>query len=146
MGRLLWPLALAVTFFIGWAAAGVARKPSALQEGNQRQEVSRLQQQVTALQARLRAREDLVASRQSGAGYAAAPSGASSGAGAPPGSRFGGGREERVFPEGRARGGGAAQSQSGPPAARAAGAVASPANVQTALDRFYKYLEARNFE
>ena len=144
MGRLLWPLALTVTFFIGWAAAGVARKPPAVQEGDRPHEVSRLQQQVTALQARLRAREDLAASRQSGAGYAAAPSGVSSGAGAPLGSRLGGGREERMVPEGRARGGGAAQSQSGPQANRASGAVASPANVQTALDRFYTYLETIN--
>ena len=49
-----------------------------------------------------------------------------------------------MVPEGRARGGGAAQFQSGPQADRASGAVASPANVQTALDRFYTYLETIN--
>src|SRR3990167_6889004 len=58
MGRLLWPLALVVTFVIGGAAGGLARKgPSAAPDVDQQKTVSRLEQQVTTLQARLRARE-----------------------------------------------------------------------------------------
>jgi hypothetical protein len=141
MGRILWPLALVVTFFIGWSASGVARKPSAVVGSDQPQEVVRLQQQVATLQARLRAREDLAASRQSGTDSA---SGVYSGAGAPLGSRFGAGGEERRFPGGRAPGGGTAESHRGPQVDRAPGTGASPANVQLALGRFYQYLEATN--
>ena len=68
MGRLYWPLALVVTFFVGWAAATFVRTgPAAVQEAEQHETVTRLQQQVDTLQSRLRAREDLAASRPSGA-------------------------------------------------------------------------------
>src|SRR5438477_8649807 len=68
MGRLYWPLALVVTFFVGWAAATFVRTgPAAVHEAEQHETVTRLQQQVDTLQARLRAREDLAAVRQSGA-------------------------------------------------------------------------------
>ena len=144
MGRILWPLALIVTFVIGWSASSVARKPSTVTGSDQRQEVSHLQQQVATLQARLRAREDLTAARPSGVGYVDPAPGASSGSGGPRGSRFGGGGEEPRFRGGRARGGEAAPSQRGPEADRASGTVASPANVQAALGRFYQYLEATN--
>jgi HEAT repeat protein len=144
MGRILWPLALVVTFFIGWSASSVARKPSAVTGSDQRQEVSHLQQQVATLQARLRAREDLAAARPSGVGYVDPAPGANSGSGGPRGGRFGSSGEELRFPERRARGGGAAPSQRGPEADRASTTVASPANVQTALGRFYQYLEATN--
>jgi hypothetical protein len=149
MGRLFWPCALAVTFFIGWAAGGVARKgPPAGGEGDQ-DAVSRLRQQVSTLQARLRAREDLTAARQSGA---------TAEVGTP--SRVGVSRtdrsfaaavtEERLLAEIRAGRGGTPPSQSAPQAGRAlpqSGSretpVAAP-TVEAALERFYRYLEVTN--
>jgi hypothetical protein len=144
MGRLLWPLALVIMFGIGWAAAGLARKEP--QEVNHQQEsVTRLQQQVGNLQARLHARDNLTASRQSGAtAYADAPSGARAGAGW---SWAGTATEERMFQESLAEGGGRARPQTGRPADRAVSAPASGGTsgsaptVEAALDRFYRYLE-----
>src|SRR5712691_10436245 len=135
MGRLYWPLALVVTFFVGWAAATFVRTgPAAVQEAEQHEAVTRLQQQVDTLQARLRAREDLAALRQSGS---AAP-------------RFGaaGATEERPASQGIARSARADLSQSAfhtdhaAPPSRTTTVPAAP--VQAALDRFYRYLEATN--
>jgi hypothetical protein len=158
--RLFWPLVLVVTFLIGWAAAGVARKGlSAVPDVDQlRQTVSQLQQQVATLQARLRARESLSASRVSGAtAQGAAPSGAYSGAGVPSANPFVAAvTEGPTAPERLARGGGAAQPQGGSepqgglqtdrasprPGSRATGAP--PPTVEAALERFYRYLEATN--
>jgi len=134
MRRVVWPLAVVVTFFIGWAAAGLAGKglTAVHQDGDQRETVSRLQSQVDTLQARLRAREELAALRQSGV---TSPRPAASG-----------GTDER----GVARAGRAAQDSVAPPIDRASstaasrGAPPSTANVQAALDRFYKYLEVTN--
>ncbi len=133
MGRLLWPLALIVMFFVGWAVAGVARKaPSVAQDPGQQETVSRLQQQVETLQARLRARENLAASRQSMASA----------------DRFDapGAADDRTFAQGLPRGGRADQPQSAPQVDRASAPTRGPAapapTVQAALDRFYKYLEA----
>jgi hypothetical protein len=149
MGRLFWPCALAVTFFIGWAAGGVARKgPPAGGEGHQ-DTVSRLRQQVSTLQARLRARDGLAAARQSGAtAEAGTPSRAEvSGADRSFAAAV---TEERRFPESLARGGGAAQPQGGvqadPGASRGGsrGTVVSAPSVEAALDRFYRYLEVTN--
>lgn len=149
MGRLFWPCALAVTFFIGWAAGGVPRKgPPAGGEGDQ-DTVSRLRQQVSTLQARLRARDDLAAARQSGA---TAEAGAPSRAGVSRADRSFAAAvtEERRFPESLARGGGAAQPQGGFPADPRAsrggsrGTVVSAPSVEAALDRFYRYLEVTN--
>ena len=151
MGRLLWPLALVGTFIVGWAAAGVAPKaPAAAADVDKLQEtVSRLQQQVGTLQARLRARENLTASRPSGASTQAG-SDTYSGAG----NRFlaGAVTEDRIFADRPARGGDTAQSQSqgGSPANRASSrgeslaAAGPPPTVEAALDRFYRYLEATN--
>lgn len=154
MGRALWLLALVVTFFIGWAAAGAARKGPATPEVDHLQEtVSHLQQQVGTLQARLRARDDLAALRESGtAARAGAPSGAYSGAGGPPANRFVGAAatEERVLQESLAGRAGGAQPQGGSQADRAAsppgsrGTVAPAPTVEAALERFYRYLEATN--
>jgi len=133
MGRLLWPLALVVTFFIGWAAAAFVRTgPAAVQEAEQHETVTRLQQQVDTLQARLRAREDLAAVRQSGAAFPRL-----------------GVAEERPASQGIARSARGESSQSG---ALHTDRAASPsrttpvtaAQVQAALDRFYRYLEATN--
>ena len=132
MGRLLWPLALIVTFFVGWAAATFVRTgPAAVQEAEQHETVTRLQQQVDTLQARLRAREDLAALRQSGA---ASP-------------RLGA-VEERPAPQGIARSARAESSQTALHIDRAASpsrtTPVTAAQVQAALDRFYRYLEATN--
>ena len=64
MAHLLWPLALVVTFCLGWAVAGVTRKGPDV--GQLQETVTRLQQQTSNLQARLRAREDLAASQRAG--------------------------------------------------------------------------------
>ena len=65
---LLWPAALIVTFLIGWAVAGVTRyRPwTATEVAELRKTVSRQQQQVATLQARLHARESLASARSSG--------------------------------------------------------------------------------
>jgi hypothetical protein len=150
MGRLFWPLALVGTFIIGWAAASVVLKGSAGTPDVEQlqQTVRRLQDQVGTLQARLRAREDLAASRPSaGAG---AQAGAARGPYSGPGSRFlaGAVTEERALADRTARGGDAAQAPGGSPADRApsrspsAVTAGSPPTVEAALDRFYRYLEA----
>jgi len=131
MRRVVWPLAVVVTFFIGWAAAGLAGKglTAVHQDGDQQETVSRLQSQVDTLQARLRTREELAAQRQSGA--------------TSPRPAVSGGADERGF----ARAGRAAQDSIAPSIDRALstaasrGAPPSAANVQAALDRFYRYLE-----
>jgi len=169
MGRVLWPLALLVTFALGWAAGGVVRKERAVSESDaQLETVSRLQQQVSTLQAQLRARERAAVSRQSRAATGAAPAGASSGSGSAPADRFLAAAtvEERLFMESLARGGDPPPSPSGRPPDRvvsrpappAAAAVATPVTapsaatsaasarpaptVDAALERFYRYLEA----
>ncbi len=148
MGRFRWPLALVVAFFIGWAAAGAARKaPSPAPEVDRLQDtVNRLQQQVDTLQARLRAREDLAALRQPGAtAQGGAPSRATAGAGVPPANSFFA-TEGRSAPGSVARRGGAAQPQGGraSPQPGSGGTVAVPPTVEAALDRFYRYLEVTN--
>ena len=65
MAHLLWPLALIVTFCLGWAVAAVTRTGPDV--GQLQETVTRLQQQTNNLQARLRAREDLSASQYAGA-------------------------------------------------------------------------------
>lgn len=136
MGRVVWPLALVVTFVAGLLLAGAVWKaPSATPEIDRlRDTVSRLQQQVTTLQARLRARESATAPRQ----YEAMAS-----VGAfeepPPGTRPG----DRVAALGEtpsrgrsAAGGGGIEAQSGSPG--------PPPTVEAALERFYQYLDAAN--
>ena len=144
MAHLLWPLALVVTFCLGWAAAGVTRKGP---DGQLQETVTRLQQQTNNLQARLRAREDLSASQYAGAASTRA------GARPSPASPYlaGSPREEGVFPEGFAPEGGPARARSESQADRAVssgaaaasrGAAGQPATVEGALERFYRYLEA----
>ena len=142
MGRIFLPLALVVTFALGVAAGGVVRKePSAVPEVDRlREAVSRLQEQNTTLQARLRARENLAALRQGGA---------SSGPETRRADRFtpAGGAGERMGSGRSSRGDGAAPPPGEPPADRAAPSASSRGpvpTVQTALDRFYQYLEATN--
>ena len=135
MTRLFWPLALVVTFAAGWGISSLNRPAPA-------PDVERLQRQVTTLQARLQARESLVAARQSGAGAAAAArpeaaaprraSGDSVVAAAVTESR--GAAEGAGVPVTRPRG----ERPSGRPA------YSGPVTVEAALDRFYKYVEAMN--
>jgi hypothetical protein len=135
MGRLLWPLALVIAFLVGLAVGGVGRKdPAAGQDTESQEMIGRLQQQVATLQARLRAREDLAASRQA--------SGSADRFGPPPAAG------DRVFPPGLARAGRAAQGSAEPQVDRTSSGTratnAPPPTVAAALERFYKYLEATN--
>jgi hypothetical protein len=135
MRRLLWPAALIATFLTGWAAAGVTRYGpwTAPEVTELRETVSRQQQQVATLQARLHARESLASAR-------------SSGESAPPA----GGRTSdvvnatvtsaRATSEGQPRRGTAAAATR--PESTAKSTTAAPQTLEAALDRFYKYLEA----
>jgi uncharacterized coiled-coil protein SlyX len=130
MGRLTWTVVLLVTFFAGWAIASVGRKAtSSSPTTDQQATITRLQQQVETLQARIRAREDLVgarASRDTASRFATTP-----------------GMTDRETAAGAGRTGRAEQSATADAASPVvAHKTASAATVQAALDRFYKYLEA----
>ncbi len=130
MARLLWPLAVIVAFLGGWVIAGMTGKASVSREAER--EAEHLRQQISTLQARLHAREEVSADRVS-----ATP--------ATPAARRGAAqsdvgltatvREERMLQELRGR------STADRGASRAA-QPAAPATVEAALDRFYRYLEA----
>jgi hypothetical protein len=139
MGRLVWPLVLVVAFGVGWVAAGVARKP-APEAALTQETVSRLEQQVTTLKARLHARESLSTSRPSGA---TTPRGAPAESVVSAGTPAAGSLLSAAVTEGRA-----AAPQSGAvdraPSGSAARGAAPPSTVEAALDRFYRYLEATN--
>src|SRR5207248_2735804 len=122
-----------------WARAGAAARRSqptnAIPASEAAREAEHLKQQVSTLQARLHAREELAAARAA----ASSPD-----ARVPPAPRASGDRgltaavrEERLLQDLRARGGAAAErpasSRSGP---------SGPPTVDVALDRFYRYLEA----
>ncbi|PYM16401.1 MAG: hypothetical protein DMD81_12570, partial [Candidatus Rokuibacteriota bacterium] len=80
MGRRLWGLAFVVTFLLGLTVGRAVWKGTAIHQAESKDLVASLQQQVTLLEARLRAREDVAALRQaSGTGRA--------GTSAPPASR-----------------------------------------------------------
>src|SRR5919197_72911 len=128
MGRVLWPLAVIAAFLAGWALAGVSGKPAASRDAAR--ETEQLKQQVTTLPARLHARDEVAAEG------ASAPVPASRRVAA----RVEGGvtaaaREERMLQDLRARGAGAPGSARGPPSGPAP-------TVETALERFYRYLDA----
>jgi hypothetical protein len=147
MGRLLWPLGVVVAFVAGLVAGGALGpsgspgRPAAATPDT----VSRLQEQVSLLQARLRARDDRAAppaATPSPARDDVAPARALAAApapidrGAPPGpapERAGAGwpRPADVAPE--APGGQRVPGQRRP---------APPATVEAALERFYTYLDA----
>lgn len=131
MGRWLWPLAVVIAFGLGWA--GAASRSSAPDSDRTQQTVSRLEEQVSTLKARLQAREELAASGDSSTAVhraAVRPGAGNDNAAA--------GSVVTAMVEGRgARGGpgpGGAQSTT-----KGTGA---PATVEAALDRFYRYLEA----
>ena len=133
MARGLWPLAVVGAFVVGWAVAGAVGRTTTAREAAR--ETEHLKQQVSTLQARLHAREELAAARAA----ASSPD-----ARVPSAPRASGDRgltaavrEERLLQDLRARGGAAAErpasSRSGP---------SGPPTVEVALERFYRYLEA----
>jgi hypothetical protein len=138
-----WPLALVVTFGLGMAAGSVVGKrsaPSAAGTDDPRETVTRLQQEVAALQARLRSRESMAALRRGdGGGRAGGP------AERPAGGRGRGADDAAGIAEGTPGPGRSAAAA--PPTATAAerearsGAPARPATVDAALERFYRWLD-----
>src|SRR5262249_12723615 len=132
MTRLLWPLAVIAAFLVGWAIAGVGGKPSVSREAADR-EAEQLRQQVSTLQARLRAREEVAAQRVSATPVT--PS-ARRGAAQSDVSVTATVREERMLQDLRSR----STTDRGAGASRAT--PAGPVTVEAALDRFYRYLEA----
>ena len=137
MRRVLRPAALIVTFLLGWAAAGVTRytpwTPSEI--AALRQTLSRQQQQVATLQARLHVRESLDYARSSSAESASSPAptrtsdALSASVGGP-----------RAVPESRSAGGAPVATR--PPSTAPKATPSTPQTMEAALDRFYKYLEA----
>jgi HEAT repeat protein len=133
MGRLLWPLAVLAAFGAGWAVAGVAGKTLVTREAAP--EVERLRQQVVTLQARLPVREEV----------AEAPASAPRArAGATPAPRVSAEgernltaamREEQLLNDIRTR------SVSQPDRVTTRSGPGSTPTIESALDRFYKYLE-----
>ncbi len=148
MRHLVWTFAFGLTFLLGLAAAGVIRSsPSAMQEVERlRGTVSRLEQQVSTLQARLRVRESVSGPRSQG------PADASqfySGTGSVERIAAGAVVPGGMSPDGAGRRGGAAQSSGKAQADNASRAerattAGPPPTMEVALDRFYKYLEATN--
>ena len=132
MGRLAWCLAFVVTFVLGLAAGRAAFKSPPVRVSDS-EDVAKLQQQVTLLEARLRARDDVAQLR-----HASAPATSASS------SRIS--TEDRVAAAalGEARG----RFGRGNPAAlqpvsttSAGGSRPSPAAIEAARGRFYRYLE-----
>jgi len=132
MRRLVWPLAVVAAFLTGWALAGVTRTPPPSRDAAR--EAEHLRQQVTTLQARLHARDELTAGQGS--------PGPAVSRGARAATQVEAGvtaavREERLVRELRSRAGAAADH-----GATRSGPSGPPPTVETALDRFYRYLEA----
>lgn len=134
MRRLMWPLAVVAAFAAGWGFAGVAGKTSAARDAapNAARETEPLGQQVSTLQARLHAREreEVAEARTSAAGARAAAPPAPRGAAEGERGLTAGMREERILSGVRAD---RAASRSG---------SGSAPTIESALDRFHKYLEA----
>jgi len=136
MTRLLWPLALVVTFAAGWAVAGLHRSAAPAQE------VERLQNQVSTLQARLHARETLAAARQPGTTPAASSQSAATPRRSSDDVVVAAVTEHRAIPEGVGTPGASTRPRDERPSARAT--YSGPVTIEAALDRFYKYIEAMN--
>ena len=141
MGRLVWPIALAATFILGLAVGSVIRQG---QSAPQDKTVSRLQQQVSTLQARLRARENAPGLQQPGATAPGDLPHGSPGAGTRPLDRFVAAAvmEDFAVPDRPGRRGGAAQPRSDPAVSQPESRLAAAPTVEAALERFYQYLEA----
>lgn len=133
-GRLLWPLAVLAAFAAGWAAASVGGKTPVTREAAP--EVERLRQQVSTLQARLQVREQVSEARTAAPRLRADAPPASRVSAESDGNLTAAMREEQILNDIRARSGrqpdrAVTRSGSGP----------AP-TVESALDRFYKYVEA----
>jgi HEAT repeat protein len=137
MGRFVWPLALVVTFGLGWAAAGLAPQGLSIVSHRDDETVTRLKNQVETLQARLRAREDLVAARQAASSGSASHDSAAAARAADPSFV----RELRAA-QGAKPSAATTEKAAANPAAKAA--PVSAAQVQAALDKFYRYLETQS--
>ena len=135
MRRLLWPLGLVVVFGLGAAAGGwLWPRPVPTPD------VERLQTQVSTLQARLRAREAKLAGQPSATiGRAAVSPGPSAERSVAPATPEAYARADRSEPGGASRAGSPDDRASSGRAGQAT--VASAFTVETALDRFYLYLE-----
>src|SRR5262245_14800614 len=152
MGRLFWALAFVLTFLLGLVAAGfVVKAPSTVSEVDRLKEtVSRLEQQVATLQARLRARESVFPQWHSSSTAHADMPPFPSRTTAPAADRIARGAvvQDATSPDRDAPRGTAVQPQSRSStdgASRADQAKAGPPpTVEAALDRFHKYLEATN--
>jgi len=135
MRRLLWPLGMVVAFGLGFAAADLSRHGQVATL-----EVERLQMQVSTLQARLRAWETRMAGRQS---VTAGSTGWEQGEQTTTGANLPG-SSSRPLERG-------SRSRAEPPSDRAPSehggrvTAASAPTVDAALDRFYKYLDERNW-
>jgi hypothetical protein len=128
--RLRGPICLVLVFAAGWGtAAAIRTSPSA--PSPDRETITRLEQQIATLETRLRARQEVLATRPA----------------APPDRTVPSATEARVLAEERAR------ARAGEPAAptvateRASATVrgrpgqAVSASVHTAMERFYRYIE-----
>jgi hypothetical protein len=130
MRRLRWPLAVIAAFAAGWAMAGVTGKTPASRDANRETEQSR--QQVATLQARLHARDEIAGDTRS----APPPTTAARRAAAAVDGGLGAvAREERMLQDLRVR----AATPSAAPRGTPAG---PPPTVESALERFYRYLDA----
>lgn len=152
MGRVLWPLAVIVTLALGLVAAVALTGQSVAPEVESlRETVTLLKQQVSTLQARLRARESAGGVGR-GVSTVSTPPGAYPGAETPATGRFAAAAasDDRRVQDSPAQGGAAAQPQGGPQAGASAarpgssGTAVTAATVEAALDRFYRYLEVAN--
>jgi len=132
MSRVLWPAAVVVAFVAGWALAGIGAKTSTSRAAPD--DVEHLRQQVTTLQARLHARESAAPPRGEAPGATTTRRPATASA---DGGMTAAMREERMVQELRVRGGTTPERTT----ARGAQSGAAP-TVESALERFYKYLDA----
>jgi HEAT repeats len=132
MARRLWLLSVIAAVLLGWSIASVTGKRSGSSDATR--EAEQLRQQVTTLQARLHAREELVAEQAPGtpgrASAKRAPEAAERGLTAAV-------REERILQDLRMRTASGSADRAG---ARHPSTVTP--TVEAALDRFYRYLEA----
>src|SRR5262249_44469506 len=134
MRRLLWPLSAVVAFGLGLAAGNLPRLVQSPTQEVERlpAEESRLRQQVSTLQARLRTSEARVPGREiAAASFEPDRSGAAL---APDG------RGRREWPMRRGSQGERPYDLSSPGSAAPKAPIA-PGTVEAALDRFYRYLD-----
>ena len=130
MGRLAWCLAFVVTFVLGLAAGRAAFKSPPVRVSDSEDVVAKLQQEVTLLEARLRARDAVAQSR-----HASAPATSASSSRTSTEDRVGAaalGEERGNFGRWNPALQAVLTTSSGRPA---------PAAIEAARGRFYRYLE-----